>query len=77
MALRDKIVVYLDNSIPPKERVIEVKASAPGGTVQQEATPPGVVGLIEITEKTRKGNVKKWVRVNPEHVVKIEFVAGK
>ena len=77
MALRDKIVIRLDAGVPPKDRVLTVEATGTGATVQMEATPPGITGLIEINEKTRTGKVKNWKRVNPDHVVAIEFERSK
>ena len=56
MALRDKITVRLDGSVPPKERVLEVVATSPGGTVKATYEPP----FIEVDEKTRGGTVKVW-----------------
>jgi len=73
MALRDKITVRLDGSVPPKERVLEVVATSPGGTVSMVLAPP----FVEIIEATRGGRVKSWKRAHQDHVVSIDFTSGK
>ena len=73
MALRDKIVVNLDQSVPPKQRILTVEATSPGGTVAVVGTD---TGLVEVREQTRKGKIMNWKRVNPDHVVSIENRAG-
>lgn len=73
MALRDKIVMRLDTSVPAKERIIEVEVRSPGGMVTMD--PAG--DFVEIAERTRKGTVRDWKRAHRSHVVSIQFIAGK
>lgn len=73
MALRDRIVMRLDGSVPVKERLLQVEVRSPGGEVGVE--PAG--DFVKITETTRKGRIKDWKRAHKDHVVSIEFIAGK
>lgn len=74
MALRDKVVIRLDGSVPVKDRLIEVTATSPGGVVDFE--PYGDTHF-EVTEKTRKGKEKRAVVVSREHVVSLEVILAK
>jgi hypothetical protein len=73
MALRDKIVARLDGAVPTKDRVLEVEVSSPGGTVDMEIS----AGILRLTESSRTGKMRNWKVATIEHVVSVEFIAGK
>ena len=68
MALRDSIVATLDN-----KKTIEVEVTSPGGTVDMEIT----AGIVRLQEMSRTGKMRNWKVATLEHVVSVEFNAGK
>lgn len=73
MALRDKIVMRLDGSVPAAERTLTVEVRSPGG----EVTMDTVGEMVEIAEVTRGGRVKDWQRAHRDHIVYARFIAAK
>lgn len=73
MALRDKIVIHLDGTVPVKDRDMQVEVRSPGGEVTMDRAGE----FVEIAERTRKGNIRDWKRAHVDHVVYVRFIAGK